>query len=859
MTDAALPQPLQGVRVLELGGGVAVCYAGKLLADFGAEVIKIEPPEGDPVRHWGPFPGEDPTVVVAEQSALHLHLNTNKRSVLADLAVPQRPGEAVPPDAALVLSLAARSHIVLDALPPGHLEALGLSWTTMVAAKPDLVLTRITPFGQDGPYAAMRASEIALYAMGGPMLATGLAEREPLKLAGQLIAYQCGTVAAVATLGALLVAEQSGAGTLIDVSNFETQAASIDRRMVFLQQFLYNGRTMDRPSMDAQGLLPTGIYPAANGWVQIGTPPAYAPRLVRTLQDEDLGALLSDPSWVSDPDVPSLVEGALYGWLAERTTTQAMAAAQPHHWPVTAVRTTAEVVADEHLALRTFFVEVDHPVAGPLRQPGPPWRVNHGWALRRPAPRLGEHTAAVRAEVAQLAQLAESTSNRSDGARNTTPADATRPVRLPLEGIRVLDLTQVWAGPYTTMLLGDLGADIIRVENPYIFNGTRGAVARPPVSQLDNLAWMCAYPDNDPGTNPWNRNAFFNIHARNKRSVTVDLRRPEGLNAFLRLVEHADVIVENNSVGVVDKLGIGWEALHERNPQLIYLRMPALGLHGPMASFVGFGSNFEALCGLTSLRGYPELPPSMVGPVYYMDAASGAAGAAAVLMALRRRARTGTGELVELAQTENMLNLIGEYLIDAARTGRSHVSIGNRHLVHAPQGAYPCAGENCWVVLSIDSDHAWVALCQLMDEPTWASCERFGTETARRANHDELDQLIGTWTATQDRWDVTRRCQDAGIIAAPVLGEADLAEDPHLRSRGFFRRNGSDEVGFHDYPGHLWHWNGPPLRWEGLCPFAAANHAVWHDLVGLDAETLAQLHTNGHLLDHFVNGRGQPL
>ncbi|MFN0028079.1 MAG: CaiB/BaiF CoA transferase family protein [Acidimicrobiales bacterium] len=851
MSTTSSIQPLQGVRVVELGGGVAVCYAGKLLADFGAEVIKIELPHGDPVRHWGPFPGEDPAVEVPEQSALHLHLNTNKRSAVVDLDA-GHPG-----DLAMVRALAVGADIVVDALPPGRLEALGLGWEALHAANPALVLTRISPFGQDGPYAAMAGSEIALYAMGGPMHATGLAEREPLKLAGQLIAYQCGTVAAVATLGALLMAEQGGVGTHIDVSNLETQAASIDRRMVFLQQFFYNGRVMSRPSMDAQGLLPTGIYPAADGWVQVGTPPPYASRLLRTLQDEELAALLSDPAWVTNPDTPPLVEAALYAWLAERTTTEATAAAQPHHWPVTAVRTTAEVVADEHLAQRGFFRDVDHPVAGSLRQPGPPWRMDGGWSLRRAAPRLGEHTAEVRAEAAALA---ESTSNRPVAVPVAVPAAAgDHPGVLPLQGIRVLDLTQVWAGPYTTLLLGDLGADVIRVENSHLYNGTRGAVARPPRSQLENLGWLCAYPEDEPGDNPWNRCAFFNIHARNKRSVTIDLRRPEGLAAFLRLVEQSDVIVENNSVGVVDKLGIGWDAVRARNPRLIYLRMPALGLDGPMAPFVGFGSNFEALCGLTSLRGYPDLPPSMVGPVYYMDAATGAAGAAAVLMALRRRARTGHGELVELAQSENMLNLIGEYLIDAARTGRAHTSIGNRHLVHAPQGAYPCTGDDQWVVLSIDSDRAWAALGEVMGHPAWASDGRFQTEAGRRAHHDELDRLIGAWTATGDRWDITHRCQASGVIAAPVLGEADLAGDPQLRARGFFRRHGSDEAGFHDYPGHLWHWNGPPLRWEGLCAFAAANHTVWHDLVGLAEDELADLEAQGHLLDYFVNAKGERL
>ncbi|MDH3684088.1 MAG: CoA transferase, partial [Acidimicrobiia bacterium] len=702
------PAPLDGVRVVELTDGVAGAYAGRLLALSGAGVIKVEPAEGDVVRRWGPFPGDDPGEVVAEQSALHLHLNANKRSVVADLM--QADGRA------LVAELATRADVVLDSFGPGQAPD-GLDAEALRAANPALVVTSITDFGQDGPYAeaGYRGSEIVHYAMGGPMHATGVAEREPLKLAGHLVSYQCGTVAAVATLAALTVAEQSGTGIHVDVANFETQAGSIDRRMVFLQQYLYNGRTVGRNQAGAQGLLPTGIYPAADGWLQIATPPPYADRLVAALDDPVLAELFDDPAWVTNPEVPELVEGALYAWLAERTTAEAMAEAQPHHWPVTAVRTAPEVLADDQFRQRDVFVTLDHPVAGTLVQPGQPIRFAGVQGVSRPAPLLGQHDEEIRADLASLAPPPR-----------PVPAPATSH-RLPLEDVRLLDLTMVWAGPYTTMLLGDLGADVIRIEDARLYNGTRGALPRPPRDQLDALGWLCAYPDDDPGERPWNRNAFFNIHARNKRSATVNLVRPEGREAFLQLVEKSDVLVENNAVGVMDKLGLSWDQLHERNDQLIVLRMPALGLTGPRSSYVGFGANFEALCGLTSLRGYTDGDQTLTGPVYYMDTASGAAGAFAVLAALRRRRASGTGELVELAQGENMLNLVGEYLIDAGRRGETLPPPGNRHLTDAPQGAYPCTGTDRWVVLSVDQDSSWAGLKRAMGSPSWADDERFVT------------------------------------------------------------------------------------------------------------------------------------
>ena len=379
----------------------------------------------------------------------------------------------------------------------------------------------------------------------------------------------------------------------------------------------------------------------------VSTPPPYSVRMQATIKNPELDAIFSDPQWAADPDVPGLVDAVLYEWLSERTTTQAMREAEPHHWPVTPVRSPKEVAADPQFVDRDFFVEVDHPVAGTIRQPRGPFRMDDGWMLRRPAPTLDQHGAEVRAEA---------------GARRpqATEAPATVPNQLPREGIRVLDMTQVWAGPFTTTLLGDLGADIIRVEDSVDYAVSRGALARPSKELLDSLGWMCAFPDDEPGERPWNRGAFFNIHARNKRSATVDLRRAEGVELFLRLIEKVDVMVENNSTGVIDKLGIGWDVLHRRNPRLILLRMPALGLSGPLSSIVGFGANFEAMCGLTSLRGYPDADPSCNRPVYYMDAASGTAGAVAALAAIRRRQRTGVGELVEVAQGENMLNLIGE-------------------------------------------------------------------------------------------------------------------------------------------------------------------------------------------------------
>jgi crotonobetainyl-CoA:carnitine CoA-transferase CaiB-like acyl-CoA transferase len=420
----------------------------------------------------------------------------------------------------------------------------------------------------------------------------------------------------------------------------------------------------------------------------------------------------------------------------------------------------------------------------------------------------------------------------------------------------VVDLTVVWAGPYTPMLLGDRGAGVVRVENPWFYNGTRGSSARPSPAQLRALSWLGAYPGNEPGARPWNRNAFFNCHARNKAGASLDLRRPGGVEAFLRLIERADVMVENNSVDVLDHLGIGWDVLRARNPRLVVVRMPALGLDGPHARYVGFGANFEALYGLTALRGYPDEDPSTTHSVYYMDAASGVAAATATLLALRRRAATGKGELVEVAQAENMLNQIGEFVIDAGLRRRAHGPMGNRDVALAPQGAYPCRGEDRWVALTVHDDAGWGALRAVMGDPPWAADPRFDHAAGRRAHHREVDAGIAAWTAGLDRWDVARRLQ---VAAGPVLDDADLLADPHLRERRFFRENGSPEVPTAPTPGHLWRWTGPPLRWSELCRFGADNERVWREVAGLSAEEYAALDAGGHLAMDFFEADGTPL
>ncbi len=839
-----MTQPLAGLTVVELAEGIAGPYAGKLLADFGADVIKVEPPGGDRARTAGPFPAGaegDP-----EQSALFLHLNTSKRSVVAA------------PDDPLIDQLVAGADLVLRSD-----DAVDLS--RLRAARPQAPVVTVTSFGLTGPYAGYAGEEIVHIALGGPMSASGMPDREPVKMGAAVGQYQCGTVAAVAALATLAVAGQTGAGPHVDLSNVDTQVTSIDRRMTYLLYATYRGQDVPRFGGYSVSPFPGGCRPAGDGHVQVSTLMNWIPRMLAVMDDPEMSELYADPAWFFNTELPALADAQLLTWTVSRSRQEAMEQGQAGGWPVTAVNRPIDLLTDPHFTERGYFVDVDHPVAGTVRQPGAPIRMADGWRLSRPAPTLDEHgpelRAAVAASPAPAAERAPepgaaSSADWSPSAPSVAPADAP----LPLAGLRVLDLTVVWAGPYATCILGDLGADIVRVDNPYIFpSATRGVLPRPPKELVAGVGGIFGgYPDADPGERPWNRMALFNAHARNKRSVTLDARKPLGRETFLRLVEHCDLMIENNSIELLDKLGLGWDELHERNPRLILLRLPSVGLTGPYRNYLGFGVNFEALCGLGAIRGYGDADLSDNEAVFHMDAATGSAAAFAALMALRRREQTGQGELVEVSQSENMLAHIGELLIDAARSGTVHERLGNRHATRAPQGCYPCRGDDAWAVISVGPDD-WPRFTATLGDPDWAADERFATEAGRREHHDELDELIAAWTAGLTPYEVFERCQAQAVPAAPVLHELQALADPHLQARGLFAPNGSPETGEHLHPTHLWRWDGPAMRWDPLPVLGGDNRAVFQGVLGLSDSEYTALAADGHLAADYLGPDGQPL
>ncbi len=434
----------------------------------------------------------------------------------------------------------------------------------------------------------------------------------------------------------------------------------------------------------------------------------------------------------------------------------------------------------------------------------------------------------------------------------------------PLEGIRVIDFCVVWAGPFATMLLGDLGAEIIKPENPNVFQPlTRGPMARPPAAYLLNtIAWAGGMPRNEPGDRPWDYCPTFVSLYRNKKSFTVDTRAPEGMEALRRLVAVSDVFYENNAVGTMEKLGITYEWLKEINPRIIMVRVPAYGSTGPYAQGArALGVHLEAVMGHTLLRGYDDADPSSNTAIYSGDYLAGAQGAFAVMTALWERERTGEGQLIEIAQAENAAAMFTQAIMDYSLNGNIQGAIGNRD-VHGrfPCGVYPAkspggpeTSDDHWIAISVESDDEWQGLVSAMGSPEWARDSRFATNAGRAEHFREIDRKIAEYTAGFEDYALMARLQAAGVPAAPVLEASRLYEDPHMRARGFFRKQHQKSSGEYEYMGPMWQFPGTPVDfYQPPIMFGEHNGYVYRELLGYSDAEIEQLEAAGQITTEYA-------
>lgn len=432
---------------------------------------------------------------------------------------------------------------------------------------------------------------------------------------------------------------------------------------------------------------------------------------------------------------------------------------------------------------------------------------------------------------------------------------------LPLEGVRIADLTVVWAGPHVTQILAEWGAEVIRVEpRTRIQPSTRGGERpAPPPEVLRELAasgnTMYAFPDFEAGDDPWNRGASFNSHGRNKKSMTADITTPEGREAFLRLIEVSDAFVENNVPETIEKANITWEVLKERNPKLVMLRMPGFGLSGPYKNYRGFGLHMEASIGHTHLRSYPDEPIEAAGDVVTSDAVSGVLGAFSVAMGLRHVRRTGRGQLIEQPLAEAFLPVLADFIMDYTANGRDTPPQGNRHRVHAPHNYYPCRTDGQYLAIDCDSDEAWEAICTFYEADDLLADDRFATAAGRYAHQLELDKALAAYTTLHEQRAAFFGLQSLGVIAGPVQNEAQAFACPQLEERGFFEEATSASTGTQLYPGLNFRMSNTPngIR-TGPVQMGEHNEYVYRELLGYSAEEYRALERSEQIGEGYAPG-----
>jgi crotonobetainyl-CoA:carnitine CoA-transferase CaiB-like acyl-CoA transferase len=777
------PGALEGVHVLDVAEPLGA-FVSRILGDLGADVIKIEPPGTDPGRNLSPFltTGEE------RLSLPFVHANVNKRSVILDLEQPQ--------DQERFRSLAAQADVVVSTEGIATWAARGIDVERLSTFYPHLVWTAFSPFGLSGPYSAYTGNNIVAEAMGGLMYIQGDDAKPPCVSPCEQGLYLASLHAACGTLMALWERRASGRGQVVEVAVHEVLA-----NLYFL--LVNYGLWSDIPyRIGARNFMPpNGYYRCQDGHVFIAALQTRQwDRLVELVQDSRLAdAALRDADYRNE--YPERVVPVLQEFTARFDCWTLTKELQRCGVPAAPWSTVADVAANEHLNERGFFVDFEQPPFGHLRSAGPMFRASASpMRIRRPAPQPGEHQHEAWAKAVCQA--------------SSTPAPSvvgTRRQR-PLEGMRILDLSRAWAGPYGTRYLADFGAEVIKVETGQ-------------------------YPDGRQPGNP----GYEEIN-RNKRPITLNFQKPEGQELLKRLVAISDVVVENFSPRVMAQYGLDYPQLLKVRPDLIMVSMPGYGQSGPHSRFVSFGGPLMAYTGMSLLWGHADSPPDARVKTAQPDYIVAATQALAVTAALHHRARTGQGQYIEIAQVEATVAALAPAYLDYFATGTVATPRGNRDPNAVPQGCYPCVGHEAWCVISCTTDAQWRALARLIEGAALADDPGLTSATARWARHDELDDRISAWTREQTPYQVMRQLQAVGVPAGVVQTAEDLWRDVQLRAREYMVTIAHPELGLVEHPGLPVRLQATPGYIQRLAgPLGEANKAVFRGLLGLSPEEVSRL------------------
>jgi crotonobetainyl-CoA:carnitine CoA-transferase CaiB-like acyl-CoA transferase len=719
---------LSGVRVIELSGNGIAGMAAKHFADWGAEITILEPPGGTPLRDAPPY--FDASGV--RKSALWAWLSRGKRTL--------RVGEAAPASATAARELCRSADVVLAeremlASVLG-LDAAGLRALTAGAATCVLA----TPFPTDGPYGAYKATDLGINALGGWMSVLGEPAREPLRPGGDIVTRIAGLFGFAAALFALRHERNGHEPQFVELSSQAVSASMIVApwlvKAIIGMDYERRGNSW-----------PMGAVECADGWACVPPlTPTHWDLLCQLMGIADVLDLPQGRDIMWRMQHEKELRARVQPWYSDRTRAQVMAEAQAFRIPASPIQTVADRLNCPQLDARGFFVPAEI----------------EGRVVKTPrvAYRIEGEEPAVRGPVKELREAPPATQTRPPGAGNGSGGE------LPFSGLRVLDLTWFWSGPYAMMMLGALGADVIKFES---------------VQRLDPYRFTLAPVGRERW---WDSGPLWIDSNCDKRDVALDISAPEGKELFERLIGMADVVISNFSNRVMPNLGFTPERLHELNPRLVSITMPGYGPGGPWEDYVGYGVAFEQLV-CAAMTGYPDGPPSQMGG--FCDVVVAMHTVAAIELALQHRERTGEGTSVEVPQCETLDSMFAPEQIAVQFGAPAPGRESNRHATMAPHNVYQVDGKDRWISIAVASDEEFAALCRVLGLDHLAADARFATAVARKEHEADLDALIAPAAAGRDGEALERELQAAGVAACRVAKGFELPDDAGFRHQGFFQ------------------------------------------------------------------------
>ena len=786
---------LKGFRALDLTD-LKGQLCGRVLAGLGMEVIKIEPPGGDPVRELAPFIrfGDGQRL-----SSTFAHLNAGKASKILDLEKNA--------DRDALLELVKSADVLLESFRPGELAGMGLGYKRLTESNPGIVMASITGFGQTGPKSKLSCNDLVATAESGFLYVSGAPELPPCRPPETQAYYFAGLYATVGVLAALYRRERTGEGDHVDVSMQECLAT----KEHIIRLWANEREVLKRAGSQHASVAPAKIFRCHDGYVNLYVTRQHWKLLLDLWKDHP--PHFDGPEWLSYVHRRTHVEElnpAVEAFVSRYSVSEITELLQSQGIPCVPVNTPLDFIHDEHVQSRGFIVSVDHAGLGNAKQTAMPFLID-----------------GVRSPVGSVPVL---DSWREDGIKRS-PTPTCNPCATrgngPLRGMRIVSFDHVLAGPYGTTILAELGADVIKVESrkggldPFRFFGESG----------------------DPNLSP--RFLEFN---RNKRSFTVNLKHPRGQKILHDLREKVDGVLDNYSVDVVERIGLGYNQLCKVKPDIVNLRMPGLGTTGPKRHFATLGVNIASFTGLTYLWNHPgKTTPPIGSQTVLPDYVSGVLSAILFVAGVLHRDRWKKGAFIDLAQAEATAFMIGANLMDAVANNTNPEPVGNASQSSAPHDCYPCAGEDRWCVIAAANDQQWSALAHILGDDIEQDA-RFKTHADRLKNRAALNLIISQWAKDKDVFAIRDQLQEIGVPAGVVQTGKDLTDDPHLKQRGFIVTVENPRLGRVVLPNFPLQFAKAKLsrKWE-FPELGRDTESVLRDLVGYSSETIAAYKQDGAL------------